>query len=155
MNDLFNKLEKYYLYTESINLIFGVIIMIFGMVCGGMIGQLINDYSTNHFNLTLVIITFICICVYLYLEIKQKNKDKKFPITILDHLKAVEELKKLKEIYNKKSILYGFINNSIITLNSNTCPLPNYNDNLCDQKLKDGLQNVLNDLVEHPQTILN
>jgi hypothetical protein len=52
--------------------------------------------------------------------------------------------------------LYDFIDNSIQSLNSNTCPIISTPDNfLCQQDLAEGLKSVLVDLVERPHYILD
>ncbi|MDR7210960.1 hypothetical protein [Flavobacterium piscis] len=158
MNDLYSKLDKYFRYEKSDSVFIALVKSLILLVSGGYFGLSIKEINSTPqiIDYKHIGIFVFGISIFIYIEFRRLTKEKNFPISILNHLTATEELKELKEKYNRKSKIYEYIDLSIQSLNSNTCPvLFATSDNLlCRQDLNLGLKNVLNDLVESPNYFL-
>lgn len=159
MNEIYLKLDKYFKYDKSDSVFITLVKSIILLVSGGYFGLSIKEINStpqitdyNHIGIFVV-----GILIFVFIEFRRLTKEKNFPISLLNHLKATEELKELKEKYKRKSKIYEYIDLSIQSLNSNTCPvLYTSSDNLlCHQDLNVGFKNVLNDLVERPNYFLD
>lgn len=158
MKDLYNKIENYFQFEKADSVYVTLFKSLLLLVSGGYFGLILRELNSDPQVINLKHIGFILVGIstFLYIEYRRLRKEKNFPVTILEHLTATEELKTLKEKYSRKNKLYDFIDNSIQSLNSNTCPVMLTPDNfLCHQDLEAGLKNVLIDLVERPHYILN
>lgn len=158
MKDLYNKIENYFQFEKSDSVFVTIFKSILLLFCGGFLGLILREYYSTPQIIDFKHLGFLLlgIIIYVYIEYRRLRKEKNFPVTILEHLNATEELKDLKEKHNRKTKLYDYIDNSIQSLNSNTCPVVLTPDNfLCHQDLEIGLRNVLFDLVEKPHYILN
>jgi hypothetical protein len=158
MKDLYNKIENYFQYEKADSVYVTLFKSLILLVSGGYFGLILRELNSEPqiINLKHIAFLLVGISTFVYIEYRRLRKEKNFPVTILEHLTATEELKSLKEKYSRKNKLYDFIDNSIQSLNSNTCPVMLTPDNfLCHQDLEAGLRNVLLDLVERPHYILN
>ena len=158
MKDLYNKIENYFQFEKADSVYVTLFKSLLLLVCGGYFGLILREFNSTPPIINLKHIAFLLfgIATFVYIEYRRLRKEKNFPVTILEHLTAREELKILREKYSRKNKLYDFIDNSIQSLNSNTCPVMLTPDNfLCHQDLEAGLKNVLLDLVERPHYILN
>lgn len=159
MNELYSKLDNYFKFEKSDSIIVSIIKSIILLVSGGYFGLIIKELNSSPqiINYVHITIFLLGISTFIYIEFKRLRKEKNFPISILNHLNATEELRILNEKYQRKSKIYEYIDLSIQSLNSNTCPvLSSETDNvLCHQDLNIGLKKVLNDLVERPNYFLD
>jgi hypothetical protein len=158
MNELYTKLDKYFRHEKSDSIFITIIKSLILLVSGGYFGLTIKELNSNPqiIDIKHIGIVICGILSFVFIEYRRLKKEKNFPISILNHLKATEELKNLKEKYVRKSKIYEYIDLSIQSLNSNTCPvLYSETENiLCHQDLNIGLKKVLNDLVERPNYFL-
>lgn len=158
MNNLYKKIEKYFQFEKSDTVYVTLFKSMLLLSCGGYFGLILREINSTPAVISYKHIFFflIGILIFIYIEYRRLKKEKNFPMTILEHLTATEDLKLLNEKYNRKTKIYDYIDNSIQSLNSNTCPVVAYPDNfLCHQELKDGLHSVLHDLIERPNYFFN
>jgi len=158
MNELYKKIENYFQFEKADTIFVTLIKSLILLACGGYFGLILREYyaEPSVFSYKHIFILIVGILTYLYIEIRRLKKEKNFPVTILEHLKATEELRTLQEKYNRKTKIYDYIDHSIQSLNSNTCPVIASPDNfLCHQDLHVGLKRVLEDLVERPNYFFN
>lgn len=158
MKDLYQKLENYYQFEKSDSVFITLFKSILLLTCGGFFGLILRELNTEPVEINWFHILFflIGISIFTYIEYRRLRKEKNFPVSILQHLNASEELKDLRDKHSRKTKLYDYIDNSIQSLNSNTCPVTFEDDNfLCHQDLEQGLRSVLYDLIERPNYILN
>lgn len=148
---LYEKLDKYFNY-ERVNSIFTTILKsIILLTCGGLFGYILREYLVSgNIKIVVSLIFLLLLTTYIVLETIRLSKERNFPIGILQHLKATEELQESKKKIERHNKVFEFIDNSIRSLNSNTCPIAfgEPSNELCHQNLSDGLKGVLNDLVE-------
>ncbi|SFI21901.1 hypothetical protein [Halpernia frigidisoli] len=148
---LYEKLDKYFNF-ERINSIFTTILKsIILLACGGLFGYVLREYfGSGNIKILALLIFILLLITYIFLESIRLSKERNFPIGILQHLKAIEELQETKKKIDRHNKVFEFIDNSIRSLNSNTCPIAfgEPSNQLCHQNLSDGLKGVLNDLVE-------
>ncbi|MEN2398970.1 hypothetical protein GKZ90_0004245 [Flavobacterium sp. MC2016-06] len=159
MNDLYVKLENYFKFEKSDSIFVTIVKTVIMLISGAFFGLFLKEINsapsvTNYWHFAIFIVG---LSVFIYLEYRRLTKEKNFPISILNHLTATEDLKILTEKYERKCKIYEYIDLSIQSLNSNTCPvvfaLPE--NLLCNQDLNVGLKEVLNDLVERPNFFLD
>lgn len=159
MNDLYIKLDKYFKFEKSDSVFVTIIKSLIILVSGAFLGLFLKEINSeppikNYWHLLIFLVGAI---IFIYLEYRRLTKEKNFPISILNHLSATEDLKILTEKYNRKCKIYEYVDSSIQSLNSNTCPviftLPE--NLLCNQDIALGLKEVLNDLVERPNYFLD
>jgi hypothetical protein len=158
MKELYNKIENYFQFEKTDSIYITLFKSLLLLACGGYFGLFLRELNSDPqvINLKHIAFLIVGISTFVYIEYRRLRKEKNFPVTILEHLTATEELKVLKEKYSRKNKLYDFIDNSIQSLNSNTCPVMLTPENyLCHQDLAAGLNSVLVDLVERPHYILN
>lgn len=158
MKDLYNKIETYFQFEKSDSVYVSLFKSVVLLVCGGYFGLILRELNSDPpiVNYSHFFYLIVGLSIFIYIEYRRLKKEKNFPVTILEHLTAAEELKELREKHSRKTKLYDFIDNSIQSLNSNTCPVfVTPDNNLCQQDLALGLKSVLIDLVDRPQYILN
>lgn len=158
MKDLYNKIEKYFQFEKSDSVYVTLFKTLVLLVSGGFFGLILREFNSDPQVISYKHIGFFILglSTFIYIEYRRLKKEKNFPVTILEHLNATEELKELKVKYSRKNKLYDFIDNSIQSLNTNTCPVVLTPDNfLCHQDLELALKSVLIDLVERPHYILD
>jgi hypothetical protein len=158
MKDLYNKIEKYFQFEKADTVFVTLFKSLLLLICGGYFGLILREINADPQVISYKHIAFLILglSTFIYIEYRRLKKEKNFPVTILEHLNATEELKDLKEKHSRKTKLYDFIDNSIQSLNSNTCPVVLTPDNfLCHQDLELGLKSVLIDLVDRPHYILD
>ena len=158
MKDLYNKIENYFQFEKSDSVFVTLFKSLVLLVSGGYFGLILREFNSTPQIISYKHIGFFVVglLTFIYIEYRRLKKEKNFPVTILEHLNATEELKELKVKHSRKNKLYDFIDNSIQSLNTNTCPVVLTPDNfLCHQDLELGLKSVLIDLVERPHYILD
>lgn len=159
MKELYCKLDKYFEFEKSDSIFKSILKSLVLLVSGGFFGLSIKELTSSPqiINLWHIAIFIFGIIFFVYLESRRLIKEKKFPISILEHLNATEDLKILNEKYKRKSKIYEYIDLSIQSLNSNTCPVLGADpvSSLCNQDLNAGLRNVLNDLIVRPNYFLD
>lgn len=158
MKDLYQKIENYFQFEKTDSVYITLFKSLLLLVCGGYFGLILRELNSepsiiNYKHISLLIFGLI---TFIYIEYRRLKKEKNFPVTILEHLNATEELRDLREKHSRKTKLYDYIDNSIQSLNSNTCPVVLTPDNfLCHQDLELGLRSVLVDFIERPNYVLN
>lgn len=158
MKDLYIKIEKYFQFEKSDSVFVTLFKSLVLLACGGYFGLILREFNSEPqiVNYKHILFLFLGLATFIYIEYRRLRKEKNFPVTILEHLNATEELRDLREKYSRKTKLYDFIDNSIQSLNFNTCPVVLTPENLlCHQDLESGLESVLIDLIERPHYILN
>lgn len=158
MNGLYNKLENYFQFEKADAILISIAKSILLIISGAYFGLFIKEINAEpaEYNYNHLIFAIIGISICMYIEYRRLKKEKNFPVSILEHLKASEELQNLRNLYSRKNKIYEYIDNSIQSLNSNTCPILGVPENdLCHQDLSSGLLGVLSDLVERPNYFLN
>lgn len=158
MNELYNKVENYFQFEKADSTLVSLFKSILLIISGTYFGLFIKDINATipEYKWEHLIFSTIGIFISMFIEYRRLQKEKNFPVSILQHLKATEELKNLRELYSRKNKIYEYIDNSIQSLNSNTCPIVGLPENdLCHQDLNSGLIGVLSDLIERPNYFLN
>ncbi|TCN59619.1 hypothetical protein D0809_06845 [Flavobacterium circumlabens] len=158
MNELYNKLETYFQFEKADSIVISISKSILLIISGAYFGLFLKEINSEpaiyRFNHLIYAVIGVIICMYI--EYRRLKKERNFPVSILEHLKASEELQNLRNLYSRKIKIYEYIDNSIQSLNSNTCPILGGSENdLCHQDLSSGLLGVLTDLVERPNYFLN
>jgi hypothetical protein len=78
------------------------------------------------------------------------------PEKLFDHLEAVHQLETTRKELARKEGIDGFIDLAIKSLNSATCRInSDQEDHICDSAVKDGLGDVLSNLINRTQIILD
>ncbi len=153
MNIGIDNLSKYFKSDRFNGVIISLMNTIIMLFCSGYIGALLG--GVKHSTLG-VILTFIGLVFYIILEILRILKEKNFPLSVLDHLNAVEELKEVKEAYSRQLKVYEFIDDSIKSLNEETCPITDSSyEQLCSLELDKGLEGILRNLNNRTNYFLN
>ncbi|WP_333854055.1 hypothetical protein [Epilithonimonas sp.] len=149
--NLYEKLDKYFYFDKANSIFITILKSIILLFSGGLFGFILKEYLSSGIVKWFPILVFlVLISIYVFFEFIRLSKEKNFPISILQHLKATEELQSSTKKIERQNKVYEFIDNSIRSLNSNTCPIA-YGEpmnELCHQDLNNGLKSVLNDLVE-------
>lgn len=151
LKELYFKIENYFKFDKANSILITIFKSLLLLVCGGLFGVILKEYSTTGKIKTPEVYFFsIGILIYIYFETIRLSKEKNFPISILQHLTASEQLIEVSKKNERQSKVFDFIDNSIKSLNSNTCPIAfgEASNDLCHQDLNNGLKNVINDLVE-------
>lgn len=150
MKELYTKIDEYFKYDKSDSIFLSIFKSIILLFSGGLFGFILKEYlSNNEIKYTQILLFLFLVSIFIFLEIRRLRKEKNFPISIINHLNATEDLIELRQKYSRKTKVFEFIDNSIQSLNSNTCPISygeQVND-LCQQDLRNGLQSVVDDLV--------
>lgn len=158
MTDLYNKIQDYLQVDKKDKVLISITKAAILLLCGAYLGLIIRELNATPqvFDMKHFAIFAGTLLVFIYLEIRRFSREKNFPVTILEHLKATEELKDLTNGYNRKLKIDEYIERSIQSLNSNTFPIVSDAEGaLAHKDLKTGLQKVLIDLIEKPHYILD
>lgn len=87
------------------------------------------------------------------------QREEKFPIKLLNHLTALEDLDVVTKRYDRKEIIDTYIDQTIEKLNKNTCDLTSSDgfpySEICVQGLQGGLEELLENLISNPNHFLN
>ncbi|EJG01073.1 hypothetical protein [Flavobacterium sp. F52] len=156
MNELYNKLELYFNFDKKdlvIQSLFKSIVLLFG---GALLGALITDFEISKATFMILLLFLFLLTIYIYLEYKFLINQKNFPISILEHLTAKEDLEVLTKHHNRQKKVFEFIDHSIMSLNTNTCPVSYdaIDDAICREDLKESLSNILNDFINRTNYFL-
>ena len=158
MKDLYNNIEKYFQFEKLDSTFVSLLRSVLLIVSGAYFGLFIKEINATEpeYQWEHLIFSVLGILICMVIEFRKLKKEKNFPVTILQHLQATSKLQSMQELYSRKNKIYEYIDNSIQSLNSNTCPtLGNPENDLCHQDLYSGLLGVLSDLVERPNYFLN
>lgn len=154
----YEKLQSYFEIEKNDAILFSVLKSIVLLFAGGLSSNLIKDAnSAEGVNIIYLLFLFILVGVFVILERNRLRKEKNLPLNILEQLKSIDEVVLIKESNKRKNIITTFIENSISSLNANTCPISIEDSeiHICDQELKIGLNAVIADIVNQPNLILN
>ena len=158
-NDLYERIQAYFKFDKAHSVFVTILKSLILLLCGGYLSLIIRELNSipsivdyKHFGILVS-----GIFIFVYLEVRRLQKEKDFPVTILEHLKATEQLtEKIREV-ERKNITDTYIDNAITALNFNTC---NYNsvnieNHLCDQSFEVGLKSVYHPFFNNPQNLLD
>jgi len=158
LNDYYQNIQDYFDHGQKESKILtnlrSVLLILFGVASTISINQFISGSNTSG----TIFLLLAPLIFYFYSRINNLlvEKEEKFPIKLLDNLKAVEELDRTTKDLIRKNNIDDYLDNSITALNLNTCDIEyNTDPKICSQGLKNGLKSVLNDYVERPNYILN
>lgn len=157
MIDLYNKIQDYFQVDKTDKILIAISKGALLLLCGAYLGLLIHELSSTPqvFDVSHLAIFLVSLMAFVYLEVRRLNKEKNFPVTILDHLKATEELKTLSTAFSRKLKIDEYIDKAVRALNLNTFPAtPEPEGTLAHKDLKTGLYRILIDLIEKPHYIL-
>lgn len=159
MKDLYQKIQGYFDLERSDNIVRSIFQSLVLLTSGAFLGLILTDLSATPSKVKWqnIVLCLIATVAYVYLEYRRLRKEKSFPITILQHLNATSDLDEVRKQYNRKTKVDEYIDHSIRSLNSNTCPvsLPAEDFTICHQDLNAGLKNVLLDVVEKPHYVFD
>lgn len=151
MQVLYKKIQDYYEFEKNNSIFFSILKASFLVFCGALTSNLFNT-----FNITYLILDVVFFLFFLFLEIRHLARQKNFPITILEHLTAVDELKQVKKNIARKLDIEIYIDEAIRSLNTNTCPITDEAENdLCHQDLELGIETVLQNLIRKTKYFLD
>ncbi len=156
VKSLLKRIQDYFNFDQSDSIFRSIAKSLILVICGSFLGFIIKEIQTNDINFKHIIIFTCLLITYIYIEYRRLNKEKNFPITILEHLTATIELSNLSKNSARKEKIYEYIASSILSLNENTCPISNENENtFCQQDLKNGLETVLSDIINQTHYVLD
>ncbi|MDL2319662.1 hypothetical protein LJC45_00820 [Alistipes sp. OttesenSCG-928-B03] len=102
------------------------------------------------------IVTFIVsLLVYVVLKVINIVNSVKYPGSIVDELKAREELEENKKLFDRQNAVYEYIKGAVIGFNAITCKITDDDNDLCNQALKTGLNEVFANVANHSNVIFN
>lgn len=154
MTDLYRKIQNYFRFDKEDSIVRIIIEGAVLLLSGVYLGVIVDSDSPKG---SWWVIFLLSSGIYLYFLRSRLMKERSFPVTILEHLTASEELRDLRVRFNRKAKIDEYIERSIQSLNANTCPVVSEapNNNLCHQDLNAGLRLVLNDFIEKPHYVLD
>lgn len=152
IKDLFDKLESQYLFDKRHNTLLTVVEAISGIVAGIFIKSVVTEYSNRE-----LILAVLFGAVFLYLIYRRSAMAANFSTSALGELKASIELKNYEKDIERKVVIDDYINDAIISLNSNTCNYIelNIDNHLCDQSVGNGLRSIYQPFFDNPQNLLD
>lgn len=151
MKKLYQDIQNYWNRKKADSIYVSIIRAIILFAGGILITHGLRE-SSIMFGLIGVILTLL----YTRLEYQRMKIEEDFPIKILDHLTASEELATSKKELKRKIIIDKYISNSIVGLNNSTCPvLFSPNSEICKQDLAIGLKDILEDIVQRINYVLD
>jgi hypothetical protein len=158
MNELYNKLEKYFQFEKADTIVISIAKSILLIISGAYFGLFLKEINATpaEYKYHHLIFAVIGIAICMYIEYRRLQKEKNFPITILEHLTSKEDLDILTKQHNRQKKVFEFIDHSIKSLNTNTCPV-SYDapdEAICREDLKDSLSNILNDFINRTNYFL-
>lgn len=158
MNELYNKLEKYFQFEKADSILISLGKSILLIISGAYFGLFLKEINATpaEFNYNHLVFAIIGISICMYIEYRRLKKEKNFPITILEHLTSKEDLDILVKQHNRQKKVFEFIDHSIKSLNTNTCPV-SYDapdEAICRADLKESLSNILNDFINRTNYFL-
>ena len=103
MKELYNKIENYFQFEKTDSIYITLFKSLLLLACGGYFGLFLRELNSDPqvINLKHIAFLIVGISTFVYIEYRRLRKEKNFPVTILEHLTATEELKVLKEKYSK------------------------------------------------------
>ena len=116
MKDLYQKIETYFQFEKSDSVFVSLFKSIVLMCSGAYLGLILREINSNPQVISFKHILFFLVGlgIFIFLEFRRLRKEKNFPVTILEHLNAREDLKDLQEKYSRIAKIYGYIDNSIL-----------------------------------------
>src|SRR4051812_34378847 len=125
MKHLYQKLHGYFEFERSDNIIRSIFQSLVLLTSGALLGLILADFSATPIKVSWsnIILCLITVVIYVYLEHRRLRREKSFPVSILEHLNAASDLEEVKKQYNRKKKIDEYIDHSIQSLNSNTCPV--------------------------------
>jgi hypothetical protein len=126
--------------------------LFFETASGIAIGSVFGAWITHDVPGWVAIVVGIVWILFFILRISAQFH---FPTVIVDDLIAQAKLKSANDELVRRNIVLGFLSESVMTLNGETCNLENADsDSICSMSLEDGLRTVLAPLVDRPHQIL-
>lgn len=158
MNDLYNKLEKYFQFEKADTIVISIAKSVLLIISGAYFGLFLKEINatTSEFRYDHLIYAIVGISICMYIEFRRLKKEKNFPISILEHLTSKENLDILNKQHNRQKKVFEFIDHSIKSLNTNTCPISydSPDEAICRDDLKNSLSNILNDFINRTNYFL-
>jgi hypothetical protein len=157
--ELFQRLNNYFRFDKRNHSIATLIKSMIILTTGALFGDIVAKLNTGTYNAYQIIGTLILIVVFLYLESINLRKQKNFPLSLIDNLQALSELEETKKNLERQRKVFEFIDNSILSLNNNTCPVSDtvtimINETICHQDLKASLADLLKDFINRTNYFL-
>lgn len=152
IKELFSKLESQYLFDKRHNTLLTVVEAISGIVAGIFIKSVVTEYSNRD-----LILAFLFAALFIYLIYRRSAMAANFSTSALGELKASIELKASEKEIERKVLINDYINDAIVSLNSNTCNYieRNIENHLCDQSVENGLKSIYQPFFDNPQNLLD
>ncbi len=131
---------------------FGVMEALLGIGLGALVSAWISLPDKAYLGLCALIAG----AFYTPLLVLKLRAQWSLPEKLFDHLEAVDQLKATRKELARKEGIDGFIDMAIKSLNSATCRINSGQvDHICDSAVKDGLGDVLSNLINRTQIILD
>ena len=156
-----NEIENLGKWVKSIKVdetLLIVIKFVSAIIAGAFTGFLIKELNTE--NSTVLkwwhySIWFLALALALFIEIRKANRDNNFPVTLLAHLRASQELDTLKASVDRNETVNGYLVDVVSRLNGQTCNLSRPSQEaLCTNGIITGISDLLQPVIENMHFIL-
>jgi hypothetical protein len=158
MKEFFIKLDLYYKHNKREKTVLYIIKQFALAIATGLLGYIIVlVIEGKPWSGWAVFVFVVLAAIYFYLEHLEAVHSKLFPLEIVSHLTALQDLKDLNKSSQRKEKVHEHISNAIFNLNVNTCPIAGttQENTLCSQDVKRSLSEVLSGLIEYPNHFLD
>ncbi|XZE56152.1 hypothetical protein SH139x_002235 [Planctomycetaceae bacterium SH139] len=135
-------------YLVAIGWVIALLETVLALVAGGLIGAALSGGAA----LPAVV---SCLVYLVFFSLKLYGQSL-FPASLFGELEAQQKLERTQSDLNRQNQMFGYVNQSIISLNKQTCSVSIANEpRVCNESVADGLKDLLAPIIEHPQYVLN
>ncbi|GEM_PF-1824016 len=146
MTQLFDNLKR---YVAIISWLFTLLETAVGIVFGALLGAYLADGSYRRSLLAVGL-------AYLALLIAKLATQRLFPSAVVEELRSRGLLAEARKQLDRRTVVSGFITDSITALNAQTCAINSEAENtLCSQAVSTGLKQVIEPLISRPQYVFD
>jgi hypothetical protein len=153
-NDIYKSLVDYFRFDRLKDIFLQIFEILLTIAVGGMFGAWLTDYD-NKLPTFIKFVAVISLILLLVFILNRLLKTIHFPIKAVEHLKASDELQFARKELSRKDTINEYIDQAIISLNSNTCPMTTEaEETICEAPLEEGIKTLLSSIVTHTHYIL-
>ncbi|WP_295123477.1 hypothetical protein [uncultured Chitinophaga sp.] len=147
---LFSLLYSSYKFERRHIVVFSILEIIFLLAVGGFFGGIFGENAR-----WMVLLFAVTLLIGGYFAYVRLTREASFTISGLGELEALTRVSILTRELKRKKILDTYIDEAVISLNSNTCTIQGADDTaLCDKNIEDGMASVYKPFIQNPQYLL-